>query len=43
MNWGRYTSSWNKMVLTVVNLGCIALACAIVRPLSSLLSYMKVN
>lgn len=32
MNWGRYTESWKKMVLTVVNLGCIGLACAIVCP-----------
>lgn len=43
MNWGRYTASWKKMVLTVVNLGCIALACAIVRPLFILLFRKKLT
>lgn len=31
MNRGEYTASWKKMLLTVLNLGCVGIAGLIVR------------
>jgi len=31
MNRGEYTASWKKMILTVLNLGCVGIAGLIVR------------
>ena len=37
MNQGRYFQNWKKVVLTITNLGVLAIAFAIVRFLSTLL------